>query len=229
MNREIHIDLRQCIQTLLTKWWLVAIIAIVAATGVYIATYSVEENIYYAETTAYIVADESVQDAAHNSAMMLTYADIIMSQKVSKRAALLLGNEKVDGEAIQDMIKVDYGNESTVLSITAYSREPQLSIDVANAVANAFLIEVRNTTSKGNLELLDISNSAQTDFDGQSRQTKVRLLVVLLSILITSGIICISAIFSTKIKTVVDARLYEQLDVIGIIPFCSHKAKGGRI
>lgn len=218
MNTEIQIDLWRCFKSLIKMWWIIAITGILCFMVSYVATYTTGKNMYYGETTVYSVAYGSYQQAIEGASAMRTYADIITSLKVSERAAKLLEDDNVGGKKIQKMVEVNYSEDSSVMSIYAYSTDHDLALKVANAVADAFVVEVRNITGGDNVQVLDIADTYNISNDASNSKIKIRVLAFAFGILASSMVICLLEALSTKVRSVADCSLNGELDIIGVIP-----------
>ncbi|MDD3139162.1 MAG: Wzz/FepE/Etk N-terminal domain-containing protein [Lachnospiraceae bacterium] len=215
MEREIKIDVVRCIKALFSRWYLI-LICMVACVGVtYIATADMA-NSYTAQATVYSAAYGSYKQSLEGVDLMQTYSEIINSRKVADRAAVLLGQHDMTGEAIAGMIAVSYTNTSAVMYINAYSVNPDEAVDIANAVAESFVIEAQSITGDKNIQILDEAQFAQ--MDGMSRQKKYSIIVGLIAFLIPVCVILLREILSDRVYHIEDAELNGELDIIGIIP-----------
>ena len=208
MNREINIDLKRCFREIFRKWWLIAIIGAVFFVIAYlISVNNSRGDEYTAEATVFSVTDYSA---------LTLYSDINTSSKVCERAASLLQSSELNADVIKKMISVK--TYSLVLGIHATSSNADHAIQVANAVANAFIEEVNNITSNNVARLLDKATSVELTYNMQLEHWKFRIIVTLAGI----GIVCVwmmvRVVFSKKVHSLSDIGLDGEIDVIGSIP-----------
>ena len=174
-DRIIEIDFAQCFRAIFQKWP-----AILAMTGVGIILAGVitffiaeQEDIYEATSSVYCTMEESYSytQAAESIQMMNMYVDIITSSRVAERANKILGNAYPDSETILKMLTIDSGegenknyygvlNSSIVIKIKAKSVNEAEAVTVANAMAEAYTIEMTSITGNSSVRLLDSAQMA---------------------------------------------------------------------
>lgn len=218
MDREIKIDLGRCFRAVFRKWWLIAISTVVFITLGLVFTNTVQVPIYYSEATVYSMAYGSYQEALEGASVMKTYADIVSSRKVAERAALIIGDDTITAQTIQAMVEVDYVSSSPILTISATSFNPELTIKVANAVADAFIIEVKNITGSDSVQLLDSAVDSKVFNNGGMSRGMKRTIAGLVGVLLPCMIIFLKEILTTKLYSVDDASLNGKMEIIGFIP-----------
>jgi capsular polysaccharide biosynthesis protein len=197
---------------------MIAICTIVFLTVGIMRTNVVQIPVYLSEATVYSMAYGSYQEALAGTNIMKTYADIVSSRKVAERAALIIGDDEVTAQTIQGMVSVNYVDKSPILTIYATSISPQLTVKVANAVADAFIIEVKNIMGSDNVQLLDSAVDSSPYSNGGMSNTMKRLLYGGIGFILPCIVIALREILSTKLYSVNDASLNDELDIIGIIP-----------
>jgi capsular polysaccharide biosynthesis protein len=155
------------------------------------------------------------------------YSQIATSIKVLDRAASLLNREGITGHDIKNIITVEYDSDSPVLTISARSDKPNLSISIANAVAESFVLEIRAITAQKNAAILDVSSEAEMVTDGKRLKWLSRLAGFLAGVFAMICFFAVRDIFSTRIYSSADASLDGQLEIIGTVPILGaekHKA-----
>lgn len=192
MEKEIQIDLIRCSKAVLQKWWIILISAVIVSGSTFIIAKDIQD-IYTAQTTVYSATYGSMIDSLAGLDVMQTYVEIIVSRKVADRAALLLGESEYTGDMIQGMVSTSYTEESAVLYIYANSTDSELSINIANAVAESFVIEAQNITGDNNIQILDQAKTANAD--GLSKQLLYSLIAFLIGAFCPISFIVIREIF----------------------------------
>lgn len=214
MEKEIQIDVVRCIKEAVRRWYIIIGAGLLFFIAAYVTTNN-SQNTYVAQATVYSADYGSYQQSVEGMNAMMTYSEIINSRKVADRAAMLLGNN-ITGDAILGMVSSSYTKESAVLYIRAASVDPELSVRVANAVADSFIIEAQNITGGDNVKLLDEAQYAQQD--GMNKQKKACLIATMVGLIIPTACIVLMQIFSDKVYHIEDAEIDGQLEIIGIIP-----------
>ena len=157
------------------------------------------------------------------------YVDIITSSRVAERANKILGNAYPDSETILKMLTIDSGeedsksyygvlNSSIVIKIKANSTNPAEAVDVANAMAEAYSLEMTNITGNSSVRLLDSAQSAVVVYEAEKQSVIYMCLGAFLGMFIAFAWIVIKEIFVVNLNTVNDATLFGKLEIIGVIP-----------
>lgn len=224
--RLIEIDFLRCIKSLWEHIRLIlAVTAFSLLAGAILSWFTLErENIYEAVSSVYINADGTAYETAESSQMLVAYIDVIKSLKVAERASILLGNEGMNKYEISEMVNVDYQNndyatfKSTVIRIRVSSKDSTAAINVANAVAQAFSLEMASITGKNDVQVLDEANGAVKIYNAKKQLLLVTGLITVGGCILICAMIVLYEIFSFRLNTIKDGTLYGQLDIIGVIP-----------
>ena len=139
---EVEIDLGALLQTLLRKWWLIAICAIIGAglalggTVLFITPkYESQAMLYILNKTTSVT---SLADIQIGSALTADFEVIATSKPVIDGAIESLKKEEgktFTRKEIANMLSVTNKDDTRILVITATSENPQDACIVANAVA----------------------------------------------------------------------------------------------
>lgn len=224
--RLIEIDFLRCIKSLWEHIRLIlAVTAFSLLAGAILSWFALErENIYEAVSSVYINADGTAYETAESSQMLVAYIDVIKSLKVAERASILLGNEGMNKYEISEMVNVDYQNndyatfKSTVIRIRVSSKDSTAAVNVANAVAQAFSLEMASITGKNDVQVLDEANGAVKVYNAKKQLVLVTGLITVGGCILICAMIVLYEIFSFRLNTIKDGTLYGQLDIIGVIP-----------
>lgn len=220
MSEEIYIDIPRCVKEIVKNWyWLV--LSTVIVTGVVFLKYYDTPVTYTASATLYSSVYGSTKESVQEAKNMMTYAELIYTEKVCERARVILtttyGETRLTATQISNMIRVSAGDESVIIKIYATSLEPTEAVLVANAVAKSFELEAKSITGDVKVQVLDEATIAYAS--GNSALYKKCLIAFLVALLLPAMIIALKEIFSDKVYHVEDASISGELDIIGIIPF----------
>lgn len=231
-ERIIYIDFMQCIRAVFQKW--TALLAM-AGVGVLLAggmTFLLadQENTYQATSSVYCAGEGGFNQTAESVQLMNIYVDIIQSSRVAERANRILGNAYPDAESILSMITVDCGDEeaavvsnSIVIKLSAEATNEQEAIDVANAVAEAFAMEMSSILSNGDVRMLDAAQTAVMTYEAEKQNMIYMALGATAGLLLAVVWIVMKEVFSVNLNTVNDGTLFGKLDIVGVIPeFIQH-------
>ncbi|MBQ9768209.1 MAG: hypothetical protein IJW37_08920 [Lachnospiraceae bacterium] len=229
-ERLIYIDFLQCIRAVFRKW--PALLA-TAGLGILIAgaatfLLSGQEDVYQSTSSVYCVGEGSYNQTAESVQLMNIYGDIIQSSRVAERANSILGNAYPDAEVILNMIQVDYGDEETmnysaannsiVIKITAQSVNEKEAVDVANATAEAFAMEMSTILRNSDIQMLDAARNANVVYEAEKQNVMHIAIGAVVGFFLAMVWIAIKEIFVVNLNEVKDGTLFGKLDIIGVIP-----------
>lgn len=228
-ENEMEIDLGKCFRALLKKWWFMAVMAVLFGVAGLALTLEKEDDVYSATSSVYVMSPESYSYTQMGITAMNAYADIATSMKVCERAALLMGAESVTGEKIMKATAVSTGEESsaassylqqnsTILTITCKSNNAVEAMEMAQAVAEAFVMEMENIIGTDAVRLLDKPYAYEVAYDATQHQWMIRIVAFLFGGVFAAMIIVFGEIFDTKARTIRECTLGDELPVIGVIP-----------
>ena len=213
MNKVIKIDLGRIFKAILSNWYIMAIVGLIIG-GIMFNWRSTKKQQYYAAVSLYSAAYGSVSESTQVAKVMQSYASIITSKKIAERAASILGDNTINGSYIRSVTGVRYSEDSPILYISATDTNPERAISIANAVAEAFIIEVQSLTGSEGVKILDQATNAAALSLGILKYTVLGMVggVIAVALLIT-----VFVILSDRVYRVDDAELGGKLEVLGII------------
>lgn len=219
MNNEIDIvDFKLSILSLWKRKAFILVVTLLTTLIGLLYTYNqVPINTYSARATVYSAVYGSYQESITGSTAIVTYADIVTSNKVCERAASILSDATITSMDISDMISASVNNDSAIMGIYAYSSNPELSIKVVNAVAEAFVIEIQRITGSDAIQVLDSANTYYLYSSGTKDLFMKRALFVAIGFVLSCGIVMLRELFSGKVKSIEQCK-GENDTIIGVIP-----------
>ena len=229
-ENEMEIDVGRCLRALVKKWWFMAAMAVLFGLAGLALTLEKQDDIYEATSSVYGMSAESYSYTQVGVSAMNDYADIATSMKVCERAALLMGSANVSGEDIKKATTVSTSNEkastssltsksdSTILTIKCQSNNPVEAMEMSQAVAEAFVMEMENILGTDIVRLLDKPYAYTVAFDATQNQWKIRIIAFLFGGVFAAAIIVLGEIFDSKARTIRECTMGEQLPIIGVIP-----------
>lgn len=216
--KESTIDVARIVRRLLLHWKLIIAFTIVATVIGIVVTIPNKPNEYLATASAYSIAAGSYTDSIQGSKAMKDYAEIITSNKVAERVATALTKYRLTTTMIQKMITTSSSENSTIFHIVATAEDPQLAVDVVNAVTDAFLLEVRNITGQDSVQILDHAANVTLSYNANMQKLKTRLIFGAAGFVLICAVLIVGELFSTNIKEVEDGTLDGEITLFGVIP-----------
>ena len=201
------------------RYLIVAVTLLFFLVGILLSSWQTITNTYYAKTTVYTVLGTNTQETAVVSDALTGYSDIVESRKVCERAEAILGDASINANLIRSMISSSYNKSATVMTISAYSSNPVVAVKVANAVAEAFVIEIQSITGSDRIQLLDEAKDVRMSSNGLEGMIKTVILSGVSGFAVSIIIIIAGVIFSNKIKCVEQCFEEDEDEVLGVIPY----------
>ncbi len=232
-KNEYEIDVFRCVRSLFKHKLFIIVVTILGFLAGLGLTLDVGEDKYTSVATVYAAADTSYSDATAAVTAMNAYLDVASSLKVNKRAALLLGRSDVDASDIQRAVWVNssvkkatasssissfMNSSATIISFYATTTDPELSRQIADAVADSYVIEMANILKLDSVKNLDNAETGSLSTNANREAWKGRIQYMLGGFMIACMIVVGCEMFDKKVRTVREATIRNQLPVIGVIP-----------
>lgn len=232
-KNELEIDVGRCLGALLKKRKFIALITILFFIIGLGMTINVGDDRYTAVATVYAAADGSYADASNAVTAMNAYLNVADSYKVSQRAALIIGRSDISGVDVQKSVNVTssatktsanasissfMNSSATIISFSATTTDPSLSMEMADAMAQSYAIEMSDILKTDAVKTLDNAYTYVKSYDALLGAWKNRIKFMLIGFVLACALVVACEIFDRKVRTVREASIRESIPVIGIIP-----------
>jgi capsular polysaccharide biosynthesis protein len=222
MKMADKIDIEDFKLAITALWKRKILIVLVTLTGFFsgfLITANVSDSqVYSATASVFCATYGSYQLSATDVRTLVNYSDFISSKKVCEYAASLLNDTTVTADQIQKMIMMSLSENSYVMRISAASESPKLAMDVANAVAEAFVTEVSNITGNDSIQILDEAD--RYIVSKENDVLKKQLLFTGAAFCMICAIIVLKELFSNKVQSITQCLKYVIEDeILGIVPY----------
>lgn len=201
------------------KILIAAITLLTLLIGILFASWQTVTNTYCAKSTVYTVYSGSAQESTAMTTAFVGYSDVVKSKKVCERAEAIIGDAAITASGIQRMINVSFNSTSTVMTIMAYSNSPSTALRVANAVAEAFVIEIQAMTDSDKIQVLDSADSVSLTSNGMKGLLKTVAMYGAAGFFLSILVIVAGVIFSNKVRSVDQCLDEGESEILGIIPY----------
>ena len=232
-KNELEIDVGRCLRALVKRKKFIALIGIlffIVGIG-----FTLDEGVdmYTANATVYAQADGTFTDAANAVTAMNAYLDVAKSYRVCQRAALIVGRSDIAATDVQDAVSVytsgtksassssttNFMNSSaTIITFSATTADPAISMEIADAMAESYATEMESILSTDAVKTLDSAVTYNKTRDAQLEAWKNRVMAALVGIVLACLVVVACEIFDSKVRTVREATIRENIPVLGIIP-----------
>lgn len=231
-KNELEIDVGRCLGALLKRRKFIGLITILFFVVGLGLTLNKGEDQYSAVATVYASADGSYADAANAVTAMNAYLNVASSYKVSQRAALIIGRSDVSATDVQNSILVSSSatkgsgssvsnfmtSSATIISFSATTTDPALAMEMADAMAQSYAIEMSEILNSDSVKTLDSAYTYTKSKNATMDAWKKRLLAMAIGFVLACAIVVLCEIFDRKVRTVREASIRENIPVIGLIP-----------
>ena len=232
LKNELEIDVGRCFSAVVKRKKFIALITILSFIVGLGLTLDIGDDKYNAYATVYAAADGSYVDATNAVTAMNAYLKVANSYKVCQRAALIIGRSDVAATDVQGAVEVSssstkstsstvsnfMNSSATIITFSATTTDPNLSMEMADAMAQSYAIEMADILNKDSVKTLDNAYTYTLASDASSLAWKKRAIFALAGLVIACGIVVLCEIFDRKVRTVREATIRESIPVIGIIP-----------
>lgn len=228
-----EIDLKQLVLTLIRKWWLIALCALVMAGAAYFYTAHFITPMYRASVSIYVNNATKVEqmdaisgnNLATSQRLVKTYINIIKSDTVLQRVV-----EKADlnysAAAIRGMMTAASVEDTEIFEIQISNADPKVAAKIANAVADVAPEEIANFLEGSSTKIIDYATVPQFRYTPSYRKnTMVGLAVGAVAAMVY---IVLRTILDVRIKNEEDLERLFDLPVLGTIPEFGVEYKSGK-
>lgn len=221
-EKVIEIDITKCLRALKKSVKFIILITLIfLLIGILSAFFIIEQENQYTSTATVYNTSYTSGSNSDSLKQMRHYAEIIKSRTVAERAAEILAEDHISQQNILDMISVNYdatNSNVSVIHILANSYDQNLSIKVANAVSDSFVLKIADLTGTDNIQTLDKATEAKISYDAGSKRIFTIFILTFVGAFLSSLFIVMREILSPKMYSAKDATAYGTLDIIGVIP-----------
>lgn len=220
-------ELKEYWEIIKKRWFLIAIITIIAVAVSAAYSYFVLKPSYSANISVIIgrPAGSDTNQSAYSDILMYqkevkTYSEFAKSRTVAEDINQKLNLNMVP-EAIQGMITVESKGDTEFLTITVKSQDARQAMEIANQAAKSLRDVTITVKKQDNVQILD---SAQMPSSPSSPRPKLNMAIAFfLGIMASLGIAFLLEYLDNTVKTQQDIEKLLGVPIIGTIPFVSQK------
>lgn len=224
-------DILENIKTAFYRLWKQKLIVVlmtlvgVMASFIYIGLVGIQ-TYYSTSASIYSAVYGSYEDSADGVEVMNNYASLLGSQRVCERAAATLQNYNISANVLKNMVnsRVIYlagassnsKSYSNKLTLVVYSTSSEHIVEIANAMAKAFVDEINDFIGTSSLQVMDEAIGY-----GYSKSINVPLYVILFAVaagVLTAGFIFVKEFFSAYVYSVAQCEQNKDM-ILGIVPY----------
>lgn len=216
-----EIDLLELFQLLMDNLSLIIGLSVIGLILAFAYTTFLVNPTYSSESTVFIQPtvkenQVSASDLTTNQKLTATYTQIAKSNKVLDQVWPSFRNE-LTKKQISSALTIKSIGDTQIISFSAITNDPRLSMNLVNTVVDIFMLEVKDIMEIDNLTVLD-RGQLNEDRVGPNRTLNV-VIGTMLGFMLGIGIALLKMMFNRSVKTRNDAEKLLNLPVLGEIHY----------
>ncbi len=222
MQSGMEINLPELVRLLVKKAWIVLLAAVICCSAVLLYTVNFVSPQYEASVTMYVNNKSNQEGSAITSndltvatKLVNTYINIIKSDRVLEKVVAETGTSISTG-SLQKMISAASLNGTEMFKVTVTSQEPELSAELANAIANIAPTEISQIIQGSSAEIVDHAK-VPTTRSSPSYSTS-GILGFAVGALLAILVIILAHALDVRVKSEEDLAEICTVPVLGTIP-----------
>lgn len=219
---EETIDLREYFAIIKKRFWIIAIITVIAMVVSGVISFFMLSPVYESKSTL-IVNTEKNEDTqmitgdqfSVSQKLAVTYGEIIKSRAVLES---VISNLKLDSEYedLVEKITVSPVKDTQIISISVQDTNPKKARDIANEIPKVFEKEVKRITKANDIQVIDKAILPENPIK-PNKMMNVAIAAVL-GMMIGLFVVFLLEYLDNKIKTPQDVEKHLDLPILGVIP-----------
>ena len=204
-NRKDYIDLLAIAKSILSRWWLIVLLALLFAVGFFIKAQYFTSPSYTSGYTAYIynTTQDNVQnrvsaDVTSARNLTSTYSEIIKSQPVVESAIEATGIKGLTYSSVASSISVQAVGDTEIIGIYVTTGNPETSYKIATALEEVAATNVSNIVTGSTMRVVTPSN-----YPGNSNKVNFKKVVgegLIIGAVIAVVILVLVYLFDDRIR-----------------------------
>ncbi len=232
MKETVEFDLRELAKILSKRVLIIVLCAVIVGASVLVYTVNFVKPLYKSDVTIYVNNNSSVEGNYISSAdlavalrLVTTYVNIIQSntvlEKVIAETGLLLTTDQV-----RNMISAEVVGETEMFRVTVTTPNPQMSADLANAIAQVAPGEISEIIEGSSAKIIDYARVPK----GRSSPNYVTNTIIgtLIGAVLAIAVIVLQNALDVRVGSEDDLQKICEIPVLGVIPNLSDDTKENR-
>ncbi len=232
MKEAVEFDLRELASILVKRALIIVLCAVIVGASVLVYTVNFVKPLYESSVTIYVNNNSSKEgnyissnDLAVALRLVTTYVNIIQSntvlEKVIAETGLLLTTDQV-----RNMISAEVVGETEMFRVTVTTPNPQMSADLANAIAQVAPGEISEIIEGSSAKIIDYARVPK----GRSSPNYVTNTIIgtLIGAVLAIAVIVLQNALDVRVGSEDDLQKICEIPVLGVIPNLSDDTKENR-
>ena len=229
MEQTMEINLQDILKVLIKRIWIILLCMVLVGSAALVYTVNFVVPQYQASVTMYVNNNSSKDknyvssgDLAVALKLVATYVNIIKSDRVLERVVEKTGL-MVTTSQIRSMISAEPEGETEMFRVTVTSPYPQMSADIANAIAQLAPEEIAEIIEGSSAKIID---EARVPTHRSSPSYTVNTIIgAMVGALLSSLVVILVHLLDVRVKSEEDLQRICDAPVLGVIPNLTNDAK----
>lgn len=228
MEETMEINLKEVFKALLKGAWIIMLCAILVGSAVLVYTVNFVTPMYKSSVTLYVNNSngDSNKVASSDLAVALqlvnTYVNIIQSDTVLEKVIESTGLN-LTAKQICGMLSAESVDETEMFKVSITSPDPQMSADIANAIANVAPTEIKKIIEGSSAKVIDYAKASNSRTSPSYTTNAVA--GALVGALLAAAVIVLRVCLDARVKSEEDLMKICAIPVLGAIPDFTQIAK----
>ena len=219
---EETIDLREYFAIIKKRFWIIALITVVAMVVSGVISFFMLSPVYESKSTLIVNTEKNEETQmitgdqfSVSQKLAVTYGEIIKSRAVLES---VISNLKLDSEYedLVEKITVSPVKDTQIISISVQDTNPKKARDIANEIPKVFEKEVKRITKANDIQVIDKAILPENPIK-PNKMMNVAIAAVL-GMMIGLFVVFLLEYLDNKIKTPQDVEKHLDLPILGVIP-----------
>ena len=219
---EETIDLREYFAIIKKRFWIIALITIIAMLVSSVVSFFVLKPVYQVNSTLIVNTESNTEtqtltgdQISVTQKLAVTYGEIIKSRTVLEQ---VITNLKLNDtyKELADAISVSPVKDTQIIGISVQDTNPKKARDIANEIPKVFTEEAKRITKANSVEVID--NAILPTSPIKPNKMMNIAVAAVLGVMISLFVIFLLEYFDNKIKTPQDIEKQLGFTVLGVIP-----------
>ena len=231
-----EINLKELLDYFVSKWFMVAIAAVVCVVFGAVYTMFFKTPLYNSYTTMVLTTNNENT----NINQTITQSDITLNKNLISNYRVIMKSHSILNQVINNLdlnmttdelkklVSITTEDDTEIIRISVNSEDKNVSKDVANEIARVFSNDVARYYSIKNVAIVDYAEVANNPYN--ISLTKTVVLAMLIGIVLACAAIFIMFYFDTTIKNTEEIETKIGLPTLGVVPlkYVPKEKKGKR-
>ena len=233
-NDEIEIDLQRLIGALLSKAWLIGLVAVVCAVVTFLGTFFFitpeyqSAAMFYVNNSSVSLGDASLSissaDISASKSLVNSYIVILNTRESLNDVIDYAGVDRTYGQ-VKKMISAAAVNSTEIFQVVVTSTDPQEAEQIADAIAYILPKRIASIIEGTSAKVVD--SAVLPSRPSSPSYTKNTMLGFLVGLVMMAALIVIRELMDITIRTEEDIAQSCRYPVLAAVPDMEVSAKGG--